>query len=131
MTLDDKIGDEKPQYDINREASRLSTSSSGKIAKYEEYLTSQEILTSDQRRVTEQAKSAYFPLETAFEKQTKTNEGKGKKQIKSIQYHGKQLIMFNGEKVSLELLKQKEIFNEPVNERRLEINKVNELILII
>ena len=34
MTIDDKIRDEKLQYDINREAAKLSALSSGKIDKY-------------------------------------------------------------------------------------------------
>ena len=38
MTIDDKIKDEKLQFDINREAARISASSSGKIDK-NEYLT--------------------------------------------------------------------------------------------
>ena len=33
MTIDDKIRDEKLQYDINREAAKLSALSSGKIDK--------------------------------------------------------------------------------------------------
>ena len=44
MTIDDKIRDEKLQYDINREAAGLSALSSGKIDKYG-YLTGEEILT--------------------------------------------------------------------------------------
>ena len=43
MTIDYQIRDEKPQYDINREASKLSSLSSGKIYIYE-YLTGEEIL---------------------------------------------------------------------------------------
>ena len=35
MTTDDKIRDEKLQYDINREATKILASSSGKIDKYE------------------------------------------------------------------------------------------------
>ena len=58
MTIDDKIRDEKLQYDINREAAKISALSSGKIDKYE-YLTGEEILPSDQRRVIEQAKLTY------------------------------------------------------------------------
>ena len=50
------------QHEINEEAVKTSTLSSGKIDKYE-YLTGEEILPSDQRRVIEQAKFAYFPLE--------------------------------------------------------------------
>ena len=38
MTIDDKVKDEKLQYDINREPAKISALSSGKIDKYE-YLT--------------------------------------------------------------------------------------------
>ena len=55
MTIDDKIRDEKLQYDINREAAKISALSSRKIDKYE-YLTGEEILPSDQSRIIEQAK---------------------------------------------------------------------------
>ena len=55
MTIDDKIRDENPQYDINREAGQTSALSSGEIDKYE-YLTGEEILPSDQRRMIEQAR---------------------------------------------------------------------------
>ena len=34
MAIDDKIRDEKLQYDINRKASKISAFSSGKIDKY-------------------------------------------------------------------------------------------------
>ena len=43
MTIDDKIRIEKLQYDINRQAAKISALSSGKIDKYE-YLTLEEIL---------------------------------------------------------------------------------------
>ena len=68
MTIDDKIRDEKLQYDINREAAKILALSSRKIDKYE-YLTGEEILPPDQRRVIEQAKFTYSPLGKAFEKQ--------------------------------------------------------------
>ena len=68
MTNDDKIRDEKLQYDIKREAGKISAFSSGKIDKYQ-YLTGEEILPSDQRRVIEQAKFTYSPLGEALEKQ--------------------------------------------------------------
>ena len=38
MTFEDQIRDEKLQYDINREAAKISALSSGKTDKYE-YLT--------------------------------------------------------------------------------------------
>ena len=81
MTIEDQIKDEKLQYDINREAAKISALSSGKIDKYE-YLAGEEILPSNQQQIIEQAKFTYSPLEKAFEKQTKTNK---KKQIKAIQ----------------------------------------------
>ena len=67
MTIDDKIRDEKLQHDINREAAKISALSSEKIDKYE-YLTGEEILTPDQRRVIEQPELTYSPLGKAFEK---------------------------------------------------------------
>ena len=58
MTIDDKIRDKKLQYDINREAAKISALLSGRIDEYE-YLTGKEILPSNQRQITEQAKFAY------------------------------------------------------------------------
>ena len=40
MKINDQIRDKKLQYDINREAAKISALSSGKIHKYE-YLTSE------------------------------------------------------------------------------------------
>ena len=73
MTIEDQIRDEKLQYNINREAAKISTLSSGKIHNYE-YLTGEEILPSNQQQMIEQAKLTYSPLRKAFEKQTKTIE---------------------------------------------------------
>ena len=70
MTIEDQIKDKKLQYDINREATKISASSSGKIDKYE-YLTGEEILPSNQKQIIEQAKFTYSPLGKAFEKQKK------------------------------------------------------------
>ena len=118
MPIDDKIKDKKQQYDINREEAKIWALSSGKIDKCE-YLTGQEKLPSAQKTVIEQAKFTYSPSGKAW-------EGQGKKHIKAIENHGKQLIMSTGEKDSLALLKQKEIFDELVNERRLESNRLSE-----
>ena len=54
MTIKDQIKDEKLQYDINREAAKISALSSGKIHKYE-YLTGEDILPSNQQPIIEQA----------------------------------------------------------------------------
>ena len=80
MTIDDKIKDEKLQYDINREAAKVSALSSGKIDKYE-YVTGEEILPYDQSRIMEQANFIYSPLGKAFEKQIKTIEEQGKNKL--------------------------------------------------
>ena len=53
MTIDDKIRDEKLQYDINREEEKISALPSGKSDKYE-YLTGKEVLPSDQSRIIKQ-----------------------------------------------------------------------------
>ena len=78
MTIDDQIRDEKLQYDINREAAKISALSSGKINKYES-LTGEEILPSNQQQIFEQAKFTYSPLRKALEKQIKTIEDQGEK----------------------------------------------------
>ena len=49
MTIDDKVRDEKLQYDINRETAKISALSSGKSNKGE-YFTGEEILPSNQRQ---------------------------------------------------------------------------------
>ena len=67
MSIDEKIKDEKLQYNINREAAKIPASSSSKVDKYE-HLTDEEILPSDQSGMIEQAKFNYFslnPLTTA------------------------------------------------------------------
>ena len=94
MTIDDKTRDEKLQHDINREAAKIPALLSGKIDKHE-YLRAEEILSSDQRRLIEQAEFVYSLLGKALEKQTKTIEDQGKKQKKSIEDHGKQLVELN------------------------------------
>ena len=70
MAIDDRIRDEKLQYGINRGAAKISALSSGKFDKYE-YVTGEEILPSDQRRVIEQAKFTFTPLEKALKNKEK------------------------------------------------------------
>ena len=82
MTIEDHIKDEKLQYGIDREAAKISALSSGKI-KYE-YLTGEKILPLNQQQIIQQVKFTYSPLGKAFEKQIKTIEDQGKKQVKAI-----------------------------------------------
>ena len=75
----DQIRDEKLQYDINREAVKISALSLGKIHKYE-YLTGEDILPSNQQQIIEQAKFTCSPLGKAF----KTIEDQGQKQVDAL-----------------------------------------------
>ena len=72
MTTDYKTRDEKVEYDINREAAKILALPLGKINIFE-YLTGDEILPSDQRRVIEQAKFTYSSLGTALQNAKKNN----------------------------------------------------------
>ena len=84
MTIEDQIKDEKLQYDINREAAKISALSSGKLDKYE-YLTGGEILPSSQQQIIQQAKFNYSPLGKAIEKQIKTIKDQGEKQVVALE----------------------------------------------
>ena len=132
MTIEDQIKDEKLQYDINREAAKISALSSGKIDKYE-YLTGEEILPSNQQQIIEQAKFTYSPLGKAFEKQTKTTEDQVEKQIKTTEDQGiKQIKVIqdkslgkikkhsdydNDYREELLLSKERDIFRDIYNDR--------------
>ena len=83
--IEDQIKDEKLQYDINREAAKISALSSGKIDKYE-YL-----LPSNQQQIIQQAKFNYSPLGKALEKQRKTIEDQGEKQFDALKTSYKKL----------------------------------------
>ena len=80
MTINDKIKDEKLQYNMNREAAKISALSSGKLHKYK-YLTGEDILPSTQQQKIEQIKFTYSPLGKAFDKQIKTIEDQRKNRL--------------------------------------------------
>ena len=92
MTIEDQTKDEKLQYDINREAAKISALSSGKYDKYE-YLTGEEILPSNLQQTIQQAKFTYSPLGKAFEKQTKTIEDQGKNKQKQFKITNSTLLL--------------------------------------
>ena len=125
MTIEDQIKDEKLQYDINREAAKISALSSGKIDKYE-YLTGEEILPSNQQQIIEQAKFTYFPLGKAFKKQVKTIEEQREKQIKAIQDNKVQSVNRYDYKKELLITKERQIFRDIYNRRIDEIEDINE-----
>ena len=126
MKINDQIRDEKLKYDINREAAKISALSSGKIHKYE-YLTGEDILPSNQQQIIEQARFNYSPLVKAFEKQIKTIEDQIEKETKGIQDQGQVKTVkkydYDDEDTPF-VSKQKEIFNELVDER---LEKITDL----
>ena len=70
----------------------------------------------------EQAKFTYSPLGKAFEKQTKTIEDQGDKQIKAIQDNKKQLT--NTQEVTIKNIIPENILND---EAKKEIHKISEI----
>ena len=106
---------------------------SGKIDQYE-YLTGEDILPSNQQQVIEQAKFTYSPLEKAFEKQIKKIEDQREKQIKAIQDQGqlKTIKKYDYDSEDTPFIsKQKEIFNELVDERCEKITDLDKKKLIV
>ena len=126
MTISDQIKDEKLQYDINREAAKISALSSGKLHKYE-YLTGEDILPSNQQQIIEQAKFTYSPLGKAFEKQIKTIEDQRKKQVKALEYLKPKKLEANEDKSDDTEMPSmnKEIFNKLSRERIGEIYNIS------
>ena len=132
MTIEDQIRDEKLRYDINKEAAKISALLSGKIDKYE-YLTGEEILPSTQQQTIEQAKFTYSPLGKAFEKQTKTIEDQGEKQIKAIKDNKEQLVDINNDDVYKNkplLSREREIFKNIYNKRFDKIEELSKKLII-
>ena len=128
MAINDQIKDEKLQYNINREAAKISALSSGKLHKYE-YLTGEDILPSTQQQIIEQTKFTYSPLGRAFDKQIKTIEDQGKKQVDALN------TLKSDNKITIKkytydlndtpfISKQKEIFNKLLDVR---LEKITDL----
>ena len=122
MTIDDQIINEKLQYDINKEAAKISALSSGKLHKYE-YLTGEDILPSNQQRIIEQTKFTCSPLGKALDKQIKTIEEQGEKQVHALD----NLKSDNNKKLEIknENLIPKSEF--PSDEAKEELNKILEI----
>ena len=117
MTIDDQIIDKKRQCDINREAAKISALLSGEIYEYE-YLTGEDILPSNQQQIIEQAKFTYSPLGKVFEKQIKTIEDQGKKQVDALENLKPKEETKPIEDKSNNQSKATIIFNELINKRK-------------
>ena len=126
MKTNDQNRNEKLQYDINREAAKISALSSGKIHKYE-YLTDEDILPSNQQQIIEQARFTYSPLGKAFEKQIKTIEDKGQKQIDALESLKPKEQTKSIEEIFLEGYDSVEIKNElnKIKEYEKKVNRDN------
>ena len=118
MTINDQIRDEKLRYDINREANKISALSSGNIYNYE-YLTGEHILPSNQQQIIEQAKFTCSPLRKAFEKQTKTIEDQGQKQVEALN-----TLRYNNQ-LTIEDVIPKNVLNN--DEAKKELDKIKEI----
>ena len=117
MTINNQIRDEKLRYDVNREATKISALSSGKIRKYE-YLTGEDILPSNLQQIIEQAKFTYSPLGKAFDKQIKTIEDQGKKQDDALRDLKSKEQTKPIEDKSNNQSKAKIIFDDLINKRK-------------
>ena len=87
-----------------------------------EYLTGEEILSSNQKQIIEQAKFTYSPLEKDFEKNK--NNWRWRKKTSGNKGHGKQLVKSNEvfTKTTRYMKKQKdEIFDKFSSEKTSEI----------
>ena len=123
MTIDDQIRNENLHYDLNREAAKISALSSGKTDRYE-YLTGEDVLPSNQQQIIEQAKFTYSPLGKAFEKQIKTIEDQGEKQIDALKDLKPKEQAKPIEDKSNNQSKATIIFNELINKRKELMNKL-------
>ena len=123
MTINDQIKDEKLQYNINREAAQISALSSGKLHKYE-YLTGEDILPSNQQQIIEQTKFTYSPLDKAFNKQIKTIEDQGKKQVDALEKLKPKKEIKPIEGTSNNQSRAVTIFNELISKRKELMNKL-------
>ena len=118
MTINDQIRNEKLQYDVGREAAIISALLSGKIHKYE-YLPGEDILPSNQQQIIEQARFTYSPLGKAFEKQIKTIEDQGKKQVEALN------TLKSNNQLTIEDVIPKNTLNN--DEAKKKLNKIKEI----
>ena len=123
MTINDQLRDEKLQYDIDRETAKIWALSSEKIHKYK-HLTGEDMLPSNHQQTTEQGKFTYSPLGKTFEKQIKTIEDQGQKQVDALKDLKPREQIQPTEGKSTNESKATIVFNYLINKRK---NKMNEL----
>ena len=118
MTINDQIKDEKLQYDINREAAKISTLSSEKLNKHE-YVAGEDILPTNQQQI-EQTKFTYSPLGKTFDKEIKTIEDQGKKQADALEnlkpIKGSKAIKYDDESLEQKQETYNKLFDKKLDE---------------
>ena len=137
MAIHDQIKDKNLQCDTNREAAKISALSSGKHHKYE-YLTGEDILPSAQQQIiftyymyyiyyilyitifTQQTKFTYSPLGKAFDKQIKTIEDQGKKQVDALE----KLKPEKTKPIEVNQSRARIIFNDLISKRKELMSKL-------
>ena len=119
MTINDQIRYEKLRYDtIDRDTAKISALSSSKNHQYE-YLTGEDILPSNQKKIIEQARFTYSCLGKAFEKQIKTIEDQGQKQVEALN------TLNSNNRLTTEDVILKNALNN--NEAKKELDKIKEI----
>ena len=119
MTINDQIRYEKLRYDtIDRDTAKISALSSSKNHQYE-YLMGEDILPSNQKKIIEQARFTYSCLGKAFEKQIKTIEDQGKKQVEALN------TLKSNNRLTTEDVILKNALNN--NEAKKELDKIKEI----
>ena len=106
------------QYSITRDAAKITTLSSGKISTYG-YVTDEIILPSNQRQIINQAKFTYSHPSKSFEKQTKTIEDQGQKQIDDLKN-----LKSNTQELTIKNIIPEDILND---EAKNQLNKIKEI----
>ena len=76
-------------------------------------------MPSDQSRIIEQANFTYFPLGKAFEKQIKTTEEQGKKQLEALEF-----LKPNTQKLTIKDMIPENTLSE---EAKNNLNKIKEI----
>ena len=136
--LDNKIRANKAQYDLDRQAAKISALSSGELEKYE-YLSGKDL--GYKPDVIQKAKFENSPLGKFFNKELDKNdkkegllkrlkdiEGKNEDQLNNIEYQGiKQLdaIKKQGKENLISIKKQEKQLKEIKNQKKQMIEKIN------
>ena len=124
MIINYQIRDKNYNTILIEKQRKISALSSGEIHKYE-YLTGEDILPSNQQQIIEQARFTYSSLGKAFEKQIKTVEDQGQKQVGALKVLEPKTIKSRSNNKPLIT---KEIYGKTLEERMDEILEIREKI---